>query len=494
MNKFKVGIGGIFTESNEFSKSFIDLQSFERGGIYTENQILSSNVSVVNGCLDELERNKLKVAPILYASSSPGGLVRIEAYKYLVKKFINILNKNDDIDALILNMHGAAILEDRKHLDNEFLEIIKNLRKDIPIILTVDLHAYIHKNLLKNCDAILAWETYPHNDSYTTGRRAIKLLNYLITNKEKLYMEFTGVPVITSAVNSSTEISSPFSKIMKSLKNKEKNDVDILSTSLFLCQPYIDQKDMRSGALVISNKSKKHAKTISSHFAKEYWKRRHEFIVETFEAKKALDIAICSNKKHTVLVEASDCCGGGAAGDSVNVIKLLIEKNLNKVSFSIIVDPKAVKNFKNVKIGSSLNIELGHGIDNRWGHPIKKDLVLLKKSDGNFVYKGGIWDKEVGRMGESVLVRYNNNFIVICTHSTYEWKNEQYELMGLNTNDCDILLVKNPMNFNQIYRKTSFDTIYIDSFGPTPVKIENLNFKYNIKYFPKFNNIKINLL
>ena len=27
MNKFKVGIGGIFTESNEFSKSFIDLQN-----------------------------------------------------------------------------------------------------------------------------------------------------------------------------------------------------------------------------------------------------------------------------------------------------------------------------------------------------------------------------------------------------------------------------------------------------------------------------------
>ena len=26
-------------------------------------------------------------------------------------------------------MHGAAILEDRKHLDNEFLEIIKNLEK-----------------------------------------------------------------------------------------------------------------------------------------------------------------------------------------------------------------------------------------------------------------------------------------------------------------------------------------------------------------------------
>ena len=63
-----------------------------------------------------------------------------------------------------------------------------------------------------------------------------------------------------------------------------------------------------------------------------------------------------------------------------------------------------------------------------------------------------------------------------------EWKNEQYELMGLNTNDCDILLVKNPMNFNQ-HIKTSFDAIYIDSFGPTPVKIENLNFKYNIKYF-----------
>ena len=49
--------------------------------------------------------------------------------------------------------------------------------------------------------------------------------------------------------------------------------------------------------------------------------------------------------KNTVLVEASDCCGGEPS-DSVNVIKLLIVKNLNKVSYSIIVDPKAVKNLK----------------------------------------------------------------------------------------------------------------------------------------------------
>ena len=74
MNKFKVGIGGIFTESNEFSKSFIDLQSFERGGIYTEKQILSSNVSVVNGCLDELEDGNAGCIndgePLVYDESS----------------------------------------------------------------------------------------------------------------------------------------------------------------------------------------------------------------------------------------------------------------------------------------------------------------------------------------------------------------------------------------------------------------------------------------
>ena len=82
--------------------------------------------------------------------------------------------KNMNLDGLILNMHGAAVLEDGSHLDSTMLERIRKEFSKIPIFITVDLHAYITENLVKSCDAILAWNTYPHRDMFDIGKKAVE--------------------------------------------------------------------------------------------------------------------------------------------------------------------------------------------------------------------------------------------------------------------------------------------------------------------------------
>ena len=54
-------------------------------------------------------------------------------------------------------------------------------------------------------DALLAWETYPHRDAVTTGERAARLLADNVAGRCRPTTAMAKVPVVTSAINGSTD-------------------------------------------------------------------------------------------------------------------------------------------------------------------------------------------------------------------------------------------------------------------------------------------------
>ena len=75
---------------------------------------------------------------------------------------------------------------------------------------------------------------------------------------------------------------------MRNLKNEEKNNPKILSTSFIHVDPYIDQPDMGGGAIIITDNDLNIAKKISLDFSKKYWDRRKEFEPVLFTPKEAV--------------------------------------------------------------------------------------------------------------------------------------------------------------------------------------------------------------
>ena len=132
-----------------------------------------------------------------------------------------------------------------------------------------------------------------------------------------------------------------------------------------------------------------------------------------------------------------------------------------------------------------VEIILGHKIDPIWGNPIRDIFQIIKHSDGEFVYKGGIWSGSKSSMGESILLKKNSNFVLVTSHPSYEWAGEQYLSVGLSFEQCEIYVAKNPMNYNNIFTGHKYHTYFIDSPGPTPIHIENLHFKKNKSFYPK---------
>ena len=277
----------------------------------------------MGGMLEVLAEREARPVPLLFASTSPGGPLTTECYEALRRDLLAALEAVTPVDAVLLALHGAAVSETVHDIEGDLLAAARALvGPGVPIVATLDLHAHVTEAMVTNADGLVAWETYPHRDSYTTGRRGAALVVNAAVGAVRPTMVMAKVPVLTGAVNGSTEGDGPFADMMRKAKALEAR-ADVLSTSMFLVHPFIDRPGMGSGGLVITDGDTAGARDATVALAEEYWQRRHEFEPAMSTPAEAVRQGLLIDDSPIVLMETADACGGGAAGDSVACIAAL---------------------------------------------------------------------------------------------------------------------------------------------------------------------------
>ena len=101
------------------------------------------------------------------------------------------------LDAVYLDLHGAMVTE---HLDDGEGEILARVRKvignDIPLVVSLDLHANVTPEMVEHADALIAYRTYPHVDMADTGRACARHLGLLLQTKQRLAKAFRQSPFL----------------------------------------------------------------------------------------------------------------------------------------------------------------------------------------------------------------------------------------------------------------------------------------------------------
>ena len=184
-------------------------------------------------------------------------------------------------------------------------------------------------------------------------------------------------------------------------------------------------------------------------------------------------------------VEAADCCGGGAAGDSVATLAAVIDAGVEQPSLVPVVDPDTAAICHERGIGGKVTVNLGHELDPKWGRSIKVTGSVATLTDGRFTYVGGIWDSLEANMGPSAVLEIGSIKVLVSTYATYDWADEQFRAMGLDPSVSKFIVVKNPMNYRNVYGDIVKATYILDTPGPTPVTARSVRFK-NLRrpYFP----------
>ena len=94
-------------------------------------------------------------------------------------------------------------------------EIVGN---DLPIMITLDLHANLSKRMLELSDAVFGIKQYPHIDMYDAGYLAMKVLIRTIQTGKKPECAMRGIPLMISLAAGYT-LQEPFLSINSYFKS-----------------------------------------------------------------------------------------------------------------------------------------------------------------------------------------------------------------------------------------------------------------------------------
>jgi len=464
----RIGVGGIFIECNHFTAQLADRELFERAEWLNGEALLGKDTGVIGGMISVLLEAGYVPVPLFYASACPSGAIEAGVYDELKNELLRSLAQAGELDGVLLCLHGAGAAEKAPDMEGDLArDVRQRVGERVPIVGTLDLHAHVTAELLTQTDALLAWETYPHVDAFETGERGAQAMIDILTGRLKPVMAMAKVPVLVSAIHGQTKSPGPFADVMMEAKRLE-GDGPIYSVSPILVHPYLNMPDMGGGVLVVANDDELGAFTLARRLAKRYWENRGEMQPETFFPGDAVQRGLQIEGGPVLLVETADCCGGGATGDSVHTLRTLLAEAYDQTAIVPVVDPHAAKEAYSAGLGQALRLRLGHQLDPQWGEPVEVEGVVEKLSDGAFVYHGGIWDGRAGNLGLTAVVTVGLIQIVISTNATYDWMTEQFDLLGLNPEDCKFVVVKNPMNYQQAYAEMMKAAFVLDTPGPTP--------------------------
>lgn len=481
----RIAIGGILTECNHLGGLPIEMSTYVASELLRDEEVLQPTTSVLGGMLCGLREGHAKPVPLIYASACSAGPMTRACYQQLRDELLSRLKRALPVDGVLLPLHGSALAEGVDDPEGDLIHAARELvGPDVPIVATLDLHAHVTAEMVRHADALLAWETYPHSDQYRTGRRAVRLLFDMLAGRCKPTMAMGKVPVITSAIHGSTNDDDPFAELMRFTKSLEQQD-GVLSTSLFLIHPYMDCENMGSGGLVITDHDPERAEALAGEIARRYWDRRRELEPETFRPVDAIAKGLQIRGGPVILVEAADCCGGGAAGDSIATLSALVDSGIDAPSVVPVIDPSAAQACHEAGVGAERTIAIGHQLDPRWGATRVFTGLVERLSDGNFIYTGGQWEGRREHMGPTAVFRIGAVRAIISSRATYDWADEQIRSVGLDPADAKFIVAKNPMNYRLAYGRIAAGVIVLDTPGPTPASLKHVRFqKLRRPYFP----------
>jgi microcystin degradation protein MlrC len=389
----KVGLLGIYHESNTFLKTKTSLKNFQEGHLLFGDRITEEYANAfheIGGMLEVLHDSGLQAVPLVFAEATPGGIITDETREYLFKRIADEFNSKGPFDGILVSVHGAAVSESYPDMDGWWLEKLRDLAGDkIPVIGTLDPHANVSQKMVNATNALIAYKTNPHIDQRTTGQHAARLMADTLKGKIKPKQYFFQ-PNVTISIEQQYTSGSPCKELF-SFAEHISNQNKILSVSVLLGFPYADVKEMGSGFIVVTDNDEGLAKKYSQELGAYLWQKRTEFVGQKTSVIEAV-AGLEQNSRPVLLLDMGDNVGGGAPGDGTFILEAL-EKAAKWRSFICVYDPESVIHASQRETGSRLFLQIGAKTDRLHGDPYKAEVTIK----ANFIE--GIFKEDQPRHG-----------------------------------------------------------------------------------------------
>ena len=447
----RIAVGGFLHETNTFAPTKATYDDFVHGGGWpamaqgADVLRVMRNINIgLAGFVEAAEAQGWEMVPTISCGASPCAHVTRDAYERIVKVLVEGIKAAGKLDAVYLDLHGAMVTE---HLDDGEGEILRRVRevigKELPLVVSLDLHANVTPEMVEHADALIAYRTYPHVDMAETGRAAARHVALLLRSKQKFAKAFRQLPFLIPISWQCTS-DQPTKGIYQKLAALQGEAVPTLSFA-----PGFPAADFaHCGPSVFAyGRTQADADAAADNIAALVESHEDDFdgLIYTPDdgVRHAMELAKTASKP-IIIADTQDNPGAGGDSDTTGMLRALVRNKASRAALGVINDPESARAAHAAGVVATVTLDLGgkSGIPN--DAPYRETFVVEKLSDGKFVAAGPYYRGRDMDMGLSACLRIGDVRVVVGSYKAQLADQSMYRYVGIEPTAEQLLICAAP--------------------------------------------------
>ena len=462
-------------ETNTFSPVPTPIERFGRGGFGVPRgqevyERFAGTGTGLGAFLDVADAAGMEIVSPIAANAAPSGKVESAAYQEMTDAICDAVAAG--CDACFLDLHGAMVAETTSDGEGTLLKRIRTIAPELPIAISLDLHANMTSAIVENCTVLVGYKTYPHLDMYDAGQHAGQLLVRTLAGEIDPVMVWGNRPILAQTLRMGHE-DEPMGPLLEMARRHESQG--LLAASVFGGFPLADIWHAGLSVVTIADGDRSRAEEARDELLDAAWAERDEFVfdsrplAETIAEAKALEQD--PSGLPIILLDHADNAASGGTQDTVAVLAEVLEQGLDDVAMFGICDPAAVEQMTEAGVGSTVTLSLGGKFDmpaiGRSGEPLPVTGVVRAVTDGRFTVTVPMGRGTTTDMGPTAVLEIGSVQVVVCSRNVEPWDPGCFRSVGIEPTDKRYLILKSRIHYRAGFADLSSRDIPCNGVGVT---------------------------
>lgn len=397
---------------------------------------------------------------------SSGSWVTLEAFDKYANGIAEDIKATGPYDGVFLALHGAMAVKEVPRPEAEIARRVRTVvGPNVPIMVTLDLHANEDQELMDASDGVFITKRYPHYDAALQGERAARVMMRVIKGTYKPTKATRKPGVLTPSVFQGTG-TSPSMEIMERARVWEERTRDAF-VSVAYGFAYADVTDIGATVMVVTNDDQALADRIAQDMSDFIWKQREKFAGKTLpKVRDGVAEAIAAATAGKVPVVVAD--HSDRTGNSSQILEEMIRQRARKLCVATISDERAIAAIKEqAKVGDRVHTNVGGWGDEFAGKPVP--------IDGTLEYL----DK-YGQQDTVAVVKFGDENRLILTPVLHQVTDPGIlGRLNIPLEACDMILIKSRVHFWRGFVEDGLAkaVVVIDAPGLGPADVSTIPYE-----------------
>jgi microcystin degradation protein MlrC len=449
------------------------LSRYEDFTILRGNDLLAYHRGIeseIRGAIDVFARRPdVELVPALGAGAGSGGPLVQEDWERLAAEFLSAVAAHvGQVDAFYIDLHGAMGATGELDPEGYLLQEVRRLLgREIPLVISLDLHGILTARMLEHCDALTLYHTYPHVDFIDTGQRAARLLLRILDGEVKPVIARVVVPALVRGDELKTE-TGIFGETIRQAQELEQSGA-ALAAGMIIGNPFTDLPELSSQSVVVTDGDRAAAEAAAVEIARDFWSRRVRMQAPLIGVEEG--IAKAAQLEGTALfTDAADATSSGASGDSNAALTALLKAGYQGTVLAPLVDPPAVKRAFELGVGERDRFALGGALDGRFT-PLDLEAEVRMLASGPFYFES--WGTETDA-GDTAVLQAGKMTLVVTSRPVYLFDRSLFLAHGRDPRRFDLVVVKSPHCQYRFFEEWAAANYNLDLPGATSANLPSL--------------------